>query len=62
MPSSLQRGGGCPGGIVSYPLAPLRQEVALLGYHFHWPYGQIMEMEHRERRMWVKELSALLRQ
>jgi hypothetical protein len=43
-------------------LKQLRQEVAVLAFHFHWPYGTIMEMEHQERRMWVREIAAMLDQ
>jgi hypothetical protein len=43
-------------------LTQLRQEVAVLALHFHWPYETIMEMEHQERRMWVKEIAAMLEQ
>jgi hypothetical protein len=34
----------------------------VLALHFHWPYQTIMEMEHQERRMWVREIAALLDQ
>jgi Family of unknown function (DUF6760) len=50
------------GGIVSYPLKQLRREVAVLAFHFHWPYETIMAMEHQERRMWVREIAGLLDQ
>ena len=54
--------GGCsePGGIVGYPLEWLRQEVATIALHFHWPYETIMAMEHRERRMWVREINKIV--
>ena len=50
------------GGIVGYPLKQLRREVAVLAFHFHWSYQTIMEMEHQERRMWVKEIAEMLDQ
>jgi hypothetical protein len=58
----LRDRGASLGGIVGYPLTQLRQEVAVLALHFHWPYETIMEMEHQERRMWVKEIAAMLEQ
>ena len=51
--------GGAPGGIVRYPLARLREEVAYLAFHFHWPYDQVMNMEHAERQEWVDEVARI---
>ena len=62
MHSCLRGRGVALGGIVGYPLSQLRQEVAVLAFHFHWPYETIMEMEHQERRMWVREIAAMLDQ
>ena len=39
-----------------YPLEILREEVAYLAYHFHWPYEEVMNMEHAERQEWVEEV------
>lgn len=61
VPSYLYGGDPQLGGIVSYPLERLRQEVAALAMYFHWPYETIMTMEHEERRLWVKEMNKLLR-
>jgi hypothetical protein len=41
---------------VCYPLERLREEVAYLAYHFHWPYEEVMNMEHAERQEWVEEV------
>jgi hypothetical protein len=62
MHARLRGRGPALGGIVGYPLNQLRREVAVLALHFHWPYQTIMEMEHQERRMWVREIAALLDQ
>lgn len=35
----------------------LTQEVAYIAYHFHWPLDEILDMEHKERQLWVKEIS-----
>jgi hypothetical protein len=37
----------------------LTEEVAFIAYHFHWPHEQIMNLEHRERRQWVAQISTL---
>jgi len=47
---------------VSYPLEKLYQEVAYVAYHFHWPLDEILEMEHKERRVWVEEISNINRE
>jgi hypothetical protein len=47
------------GGVVSYPLKAIHEEVAFIAYHFHWSFEEIMNMEHPERRRWVQEISAI---
>ena len=47
---------------MSRPSPPeLLEETARLAYHFHWPQGEIMAMEHAERRGWVAQISAINR-
>ena len=46
---------------MGYPLDRLRQEVAYIAFHFHWPYESIMEMEHQERQEWVDEISGIVK-
>ena len=45
--------------MISYPLGSLYEEVAFIAYHFHWSFGEIMNMEHRERQKWVEEISKI---
>ncbi len=45
--------------MTGYPLADLYEEVAFLAYHFHWDYETIMNMEHRERKLWCEEVSKI---
>lgn len=52
-------GGSPPGGVIVYPLDRLYQEMAYLAHHFHWPYDQLMQMDHHERQRWVKEITAI---
>lgn len=47
------------GGVIVYPLARLYEEMAYIAYHFHWPYSEIMQMDHRERQRWVNEVIAI---
>jgi hypothetical protein len=35
------------------------EEVAYIAYHLHWPYDEIMRLEHQERRRWVNEVSRI---
>jgi hypothetical protein len=37
--------------MAGYPLAQLHREVAVLGYHFHWPLSEILALPHREREL-----------
>jgi hypothetical protein len=40
-------------------LEKLSSEVAYIAYHFHWGMDDIMEMEHSERHMWIREISEI---
>ena len=61
MPAHLRCRASARGGILGYPLDDLHEEVAFVAYHFHWPQGEIMAMEHAERREWVGQISAINR-
>lgn len=50
------------GGIVSYPLDSLFEEVAFVAYHFHWPLEDILALEHGDRQRFIEEISAINRQ
>jgi hypothetical protein len=54
-------GSGCAGGVVGYPLEQLHEEVAFIAYHFHWPLGDILDLEHADRQRWVEEISGINR-
>jgi len=45
--------------MIGYPSDNLFEEVAYIAYHFHWPYDQIMSLEHRERQRWVTEIGRI---
>jgi hypothetical protein len=61
VPAPFLAGARARGGILGYPLDDLHEEVAFVAYHFHWPQGEIMAMEHAERRGWVAQISAINR-
>ncbi|HEX4829615.1 MAG TPA: DUF6760 family protein [Trebonia sp.] len=42
-----------------YPPDRLHEEVAYVAFHFHWPYDQIMRLEHAERQRWVGEIARI---
>jgi hypothetical protein len=48
--------------MIGYHLDILFEEVAYVAYYLHWPHDQIMRMEHRERRSWVKEVAKINQQ
>jgi hypothetical protein len=45
--------------VTGRPSDELFEEVAYIAYHFHWPYDEIMRLEHPERRRWVAEIGQL---
>jgi hypothetical protein len=45
--------------MTGYPLDRLFEEVAYIAYHLHWPYDEVMRMEHSERRRWVSEVAKI---
>ena len=53
----VRRGDDQPGGVTRYPSDLLYEEVAFVAYYLHWPYQQIMALDHRERQRWVSEIS-----
>lgn len=59
MPARFRDGAAVVGGVLSYPFDQMVEEVAFIAYHFHWAHAEVMEMEHRDRRRWVAEISAI---
>jgi len=55
----LRNGDHRHGGVLGYPLEALYGEVAFVAYHFHWPPEAVLDMEHADRRRWVREISAI---
>ncbi|MBN1139914.1 MAG: hypothetical protein JXM73_25310 [Anaerolineae bacterium] len=61
MQHRVRAGPGGTGGVVGYPLDRLHEEVAYIAYHFHWPPGEILGLEHGERQRWVEEIAKINR-
>ena len=59
--SQVRTRGGGSGGVIGYPLTELYEEIAFVAFHFHWSEREVMQMEHRDRRRWVTEISKLNR-
>ena len=49
------------GSMKAYPVKSLYEEMAFIAHHFHWSHGDLMRLEHRERRRWCREISAINR-
>jgi hypothetical protein len=47
--------------MTAYPVTSLYEEMAFIAFHFHWSYAEIMQLEHRERRRWCREISSINR-
>jgi hypothetical protein len=35
--------------------------MAFIAHHLHWSHGELMQLEHRERRRWCREISRINR-
>ena len=44
---------------MGYPVNAVYEEVAFVAYHFHWAPADVLNLEHAERRRWVREISAI---
>jgi len=40
-------------------LEKIYQEAAYIAYHFHWSLDSILDMEHKERQLWIREISSI---
>jgi len=48
--------------MTGYDSRRLHEEIAFLAYHFHWDYDTLMNLEHREREQWCREVSRINRE
>ena len=42
-----------------YPVEPLWQEIAYLGYHLHWSLDDLLDLEHMDRVRLVRAVVSL---
>lgn len=47
------------GGMKLYPEEELYREMAFISYYYHWSSLEVMELDHRSRRRWCKEISEI---
>jgi hypothetical protein len=47
--------------VKAYPVASLYEEMAFIAHHLHWSHGDLMQLDHGERRRWCREISAINR-
>ena len=45
---------------MTYAPEGLEQEVAYVAYHFHWGHGEILDLEHPDRRRYVTQIADLV--
>jgi hypothetical protein len=46
---------------VTFDAGRLFEEVAYVAYHFHWPFDEIVDLEHPLRQRFVEEIAAINR-
>jgi hypothetical protein len=44
---------------VTYETERLLEEVSYVAYHFHWPLGEILDLEHPDRHRFVEEIGRI---
>ncbi|MBS6955724.1 MAG: hypothetical protein KH230_21130 [Enterocloster asparagiformis] len=45
--------------MTTYPADRIYEEAAFIAYYMHWSHDDIMEMSHRERLRWCREISRI---
>lgn len=46
-------------GVETYPVDKIYEEAAFIAYYLHWNHDDIMELSHRDRIRWCKEVSRI---
>ncbi len=44
---------------MTYATSRLHEEAAYIAYHFHWPRREILDLTHRERQRWVRQIAQI---
>jgi len=42
-----------------WSLEPVRREVAVIAYHFHWSRAECLRLSRRERTAWIEEIKRI---
>ncbi|WP_092367885.1 DUF6760 family protein [Enterocloster lavalensis] len=42
-----------------YPADKIYEEAAFIAYYMHWSHDDIMQMSHRDRLRWCREISRI---
>ncbi len=50
------------GGIAVYPKDEAYKEAAYISYYFHWPFEEVMQLDHLTRRRFCSEIGAIHKQ
>jgi hypothetical protein len=44
---------------VTYAPDRLHEEMAYIAYHFHWALGDLLDLEHADRRRYADEIARI---
>ena len=44
---------------MTYGAERLLEEVSYVAYHFHWSFGEILDLEHPDRLRFVEEIGRI---
>ena len=44
---------------MTYGADRLLEEVSYVAYHFHWPFAEILDLEHADRARFVAEIARI---
>lgn len=44
---------------MTYGTDRLLEEVSYVAYHFHWPLGEILDLEHPDRRAFLEQIGRI---
>lgn len=47
------------GGVVLYPEGEIFREISFISYYYHWDLDRIMTLDHKTRRRFCAEISAI---
>ncbi|MFD9636139.1 DUF6760 family protein [Streptomyces violascens] len=42
-----------------YAAANLRSEIAYIAYHFHWSHTELLDLDHLQRRAYIRQITQI---